>query len=316
MKLRNYEKTDSPIICSWIKTEEALYKWSADRIGHFPLEGDELNEEYFGREYPTPMHPMTMTDEDGTLLGHILLRYPEENDMTHIRFGFVIVDSEKRGLGLGKKLLELAKDYAVKELGAKRITLGVFSNNPPAMKCYESAGFKEYGERDVSEYPVGSFERILMEYLCEDISDQVLSAGFTSTDILKAFGIAQKTDLREMNPLVLAHVGDAVYELVIRTVVAETMNTQVQKVHKKCTELVNCRAQCEIMHMIEDRLTEEEHALYKRARNTKSYTMPKNATPADYRTATGFEALIGWLYLTEKTERIFKLLSFGLNDRK
>ena len=311
MKLRPYEKTDSHVICSWIKDEAALYKWSANRIGHYPLLGDELNEEYFGREYPTPMHPMTMLDDEGKISGHILLRYSEPDDLSHIRLGFVIVDSEKRGQGFGRKLLELAKEYAVKELGAKKISLGVFSSNPPAIKCYKAAGFKENGETYEFSCPAGDWTGIIMEYIPEG-TEFVKEAGFSAEDILSAFGTEKRPDIRTMNPLVLAHVGDAVYELIIRTVLSESMNVQVQKIHRKCTEYVNCHAQCRVMHEIEGRLTEEELYVYKRARNAKSYTMPKNANPMEYRTATGFEALCGWLYLKGNNGRLTDLIRHGL----
>ena len=315
MKLRPYEKTDSPVICSWLKDAAALYKWSADRIGHFPLSGDELNEEYYGREYPTPMHPMTMTDDDGKITGHILLRFPEQEDMSHIRFGFVIVDSEKRGQGLGRKLLSLAKDYAVRKLGAKKISLGVFSSNPPAIKCYKSFGFKETGETYEFNCPEGTWTGIMME--CIPNSTKVCNEdSIGAFKILSELGIDKRNDLRQINPLVLAHVGDAVYELVVRTVLAKTMDVQVQKIHKKCTEYVNCHMQCEIMHDIEEMLTEEEHAVYKRARNAKSYTMPKNASATEYRTATGFEALCGWLYLSGSNERLLELLKKAFSDFK
>jgi len=309
MKLRPYEKKDSGVICSWLSDEAALYKWSADRIGRFPLEGDELNREYYEKTYPTPMYPMTMVDEEENVVGHILLRFPDADDKSHIRFGFVIVDKAKRGQGLGRKLLELAKDYAVRELGAKKISLAVFSSNPPAIKCYRSEGFSETGDSFDFECPAGTWKGIVMEYIPKKKEGvKTLSA----SDILEALGIPEKNDIRMINPLVLAHVGDAVYELVIRTVLAETMDSQVQKIHKKCTEYVNCHMQCVIMHGIEEYLTEEEHAVFKRARNTKSNTMPRNASPGDYRTATGFEALCGWLYLMGRNKRLLELLKKGL----
>ncbi len=309
MKLRPYEKKDSKVICSWLSDEAALYKWSADRIGRFPLEGDELNREYYEKTYPTPMYPMTMVDEEENVVGHILLRFPDADDKSHIRFGFVIVDKAKRGQGLGRKLLELAKDYAVRELGAKKISLAVFSSNPPAIKCYRSEGFSETGDSFDFECPAGTWKGIVMEYIPKKKEGvKALSA----SDILEALGMPEKNDIRTINPLVLAHVGDAVYELVIRTVLAETMDSQVQKIHKKCTEYVNCHMQCVIMHGIEEYLTEEEHAVFKRARNTKSNTMPRNASPGDYRTATGFEALCGWLYLMGRNKRLLELLKKGL----
>jgi RimJ/RimL family protein N-acetyltransferase len=89
------------------------------------------------------MHPLTaIVGEE--IVGHILLRHPSE-DKSVIRFGFVIVDDSKRGKGYGKQMLRLAIDYAQQELGAKRITLGVFCDNLSAVACYKSVGFRING---------------------------------------------------------------------------------------------------------------------------------------------------------------------------
>ena len=90
------------------------------------------------------MYPLTAVVGDA-IIGHILLRYPMV-DRTHIRFGFVIVDDSKRGKGYGKQMLRLAIDYAKQELGAQKITLGVFCNNLSAVECYKSVGFRITGE--------------------------------------------------------------------------------------------------------------------------------------------------------------------------
>jgi RimJ/RimL family protein N-acetyltransferase len=90
------------------------------------------------------MYPLTAVIDD-IIVGHILLRFPSE-DKSLIRFGFVIVDDSKRGKGYGKQMLRLAIDYAQQELGAKRITLGVFSTNTSAYECYKSVGFRITGE--------------------------------------------------------------------------------------------------------------------------------------------------------------------------
>ena len=89
------------------------------------------------------MYPLTAIVDDG-MIGHILLRYPSE-DKSIIRFGFVIVDDSKRGKGYGKQLLSLAIDYAIRQLGAKSITLGVFCDNNSAVECYKSLGFRITG---------------------------------------------------------------------------------------------------------------------------------------------------------------------------
>ena len=114
------------------------------------------------------------------------------------------------------------------------------------------------------------------------------------------------------SPLVLAYLGDAVYELVIRTRVVNRGNTQVNKMHRMTAGLVKAEAQAKMYMLLEEELTEEEQAVYRRGRNAKSATMAKHATMRDYRMATGFEALMGWLYLNGRLERLTELVSLGL----
>lgn len=120
-------------------------------------------------------------------------------------------------------------------------------------------------------------------------------------------------DVTSYSPLALAYLGDAVYELAIRSYVMNRGNTQVNKMHKKTASLVKAEAQANLYKVLETDLTKEEIAVYKRGRNAKSVTMAKHATMKDYRMATGFEALMGYLYLTEQFERMAKLLGIGLN---
>ena len=112
--------------------------------------------------------------------------------------------------------------------------------------------------------------------------------------------------------LVLAYIGDAVYEVMIRAKVVNKGSIQVNKLHKKSAELVKAGTQAAMIRLLEEELTAQEHAVYKRGRNAKSVTMAKHATMADYRTATGFEALVGWLFLEERFERLTELVSMGL----
>lgn len=121
-------------------------------------------------------------------------------------------------------------------------------------------------------------------------------------------------DLREYSPLVLAYIGDAVFELVLRTVIVQQNCCQVQKLHRRTSTLVKAEAQSEMIGKLEPHLTEEEQAVYRRGRNAKSYTKAKNASVLDYRRATGLEALIGWLYLKKDWKRIVDLIQFGLED--
>lgn len=122
-----------------------------------------------------------------------------------------------------------------------------------------------------------------------------------------------KTDIRTYSPLTLAYIGDSIYDLIIRTMLVEKGNAQVNRLHQEASKLVKATAQKEIVHAIMELLTEEEIAVFKRGRNAKSVTTAKNASITDYRIATGFEALIGYLYLTEKLDRILFLVKEGLN---
>ncbi len=128
----------------------------------------------------------------------------------------------------------------------------------------------------------------------------------------ESFGF-QDADLRTYSPLTLAYIGDAVYELVIRTLLVKHGNAQTNWLHKKASSLVKASAQAEMIEKLLPVLTEEEEAVYRRGRNAKSYTMAKNATMSDYRKATGFEALMGYLYLKEDLGRMIELIRLGLD---
>lgn len=121
----------------------------------------------------------------------------------------------------------------------------------------------------------------------------------------------QAVEAAQYSPLVLAYIGDCVYELVVRTVVVNEGNVQVNKMHKKSAELVKAGTQSRMVRLLEPELLPEEMAVFKRGRNAKSATMAKHATMSDYRRATGFEALVGYLYLTEQFDRLVELVSRG-----
>lgn len=114
------------------------------------------------------------------------------------------------------------------------------------------------------------------------------------------------------SPLALAYMGDAVYEVLIRTRVMNRGSMQVNKMHKKSASLVKAEAQARMIQELQEELTEEETAVYKRGRNAHSASSAKNASIRDYRMATGFEALVGYLYLTGQYERLLKLVHDGL----
>ena len=128
---------------------------------------------------------------------------------------------------------------------------------------------------------------------------------------LKELFHLEDQDLRSYSPLTLAYIGDGVYELIIRTILVKKGNCPVNRLHKKASSLVKAGAQSAIMEVIEEELTPEELSVYRRGRNAHSPTMAKHATMADYRRATGFEALMGYLYLKEDYTRMLTLVRMG-----
>ncbi len=119
-------------------------------------------------------------------------------------------------------------------------------------------------------------------------------------------------DLKTYSPLTLAYIGDSIYDLLVRTILVKHGNAQVNKLHKRASSLVKAPAQSDMMDKILPHLTEEGEHIYKRGRNAKSFTMAKNATMAQYRRATGFEAVFGYLYLKGDLKRIIDLMKIGI----
>lgn len=124
------------------------------------------------------------------------------------------------------------------------------------------------------------------------------------------------TDPKQLSPLTLAYIGDAVYELVIRTVVVRRGNAPVNKLNRKAVKYACAKKQSEMITALKADLTDEERRIYRRGRNATSHTKAKNATTADYRRATGFEALMGYLYLNRETERLVTLVKRGVDRTK
>lgn len=127
----------------------------------------------------------------------------------------------------------------------------------------------------------------------------------------KTFDLPE-VDIRTYSPLVLAYIGDGIYDVIIRTIVVSNGNSQPNKLHKKTSHLVKASAQSAMIEAIMEELTPEEVKVYKRGRNAKSPTMAKNASMVDYRRATGFEALMGYLYLQGELKRMIDLIKKGL----
>lgn len=112
---------------------------------------------------------------------------------------------------------------------------------------------------------------------------------------------------KQLSPLNLAFIGDCIYELLVRETLVCNANRPVNDLHRESVQFVSAKAQTEAYHKIRDMLTEEEYAVYKRGRNAKVGHNPKSATQSEYHTATGLEALFGYLYIMESTERIKEL---------
>lgn len=118
----------------------------------------------------------------------------------------------------------------------------------------------------------------------------------------------QKLTPREYSPLVLAYIGDSVYELFIRAKLIGEGNTSVSNLHKRAIGYVKAKAQSDAVKALMDKLSEDELWVFKRGRNAKSATVPKNADMSEYHHATGFEALVGYLYVSGQNSRLYELL--------
>ncbi len=124
----------------------------------------------------------------------------------------------------------------------------------------------------------------------------------------------QEVDVKTYSPLALAYIGDCIFDLVIKSLVLNQGNKQVQKLHKETSQIVQASSQSKMMRVIQEHLTEEEHAVYKRGRNSKTVTPAKNQSVTDYRRATGFESLMGYLYLKKDWKRMLELIKMGLDE--
>ena len=118
-----------------------------------------------------------------------------------------------------------------------------------------------------------------------------------------------KSDISQMSPLVWAYMGDAVYEKFIREYVVRQGLCKNGLLHKKCIKYVSAKGQVKILKELEEFLTDEEKDIVRRGRNSNPHSSAKNADIVEYKYATGFEALIGWLYLQERFERLDEILN-------
>lgn len=149
LHMRPYQPEDAQTIITWCRDEHAFRQWSADRYDHYPIAPEDMNAMY--ADAPN-LIPLTAFDQEG-VVGHLILRYPDAKKDT-LRIGFVIVDSARRGCGYGKDMLNMALFYAFCVARVRRVTLGVFENNPAACACYRSVGFREVALEQQESYHV------------------------------------------------------------------------------------------------------------------------------------------------------------------
>ena len=142
--IRDYNKSDADKILSWITDEKSFRQWSADKYKTYPATTDDMNS-FYDSLSKEGAKQFVFCDDDA-VIGHFVLRPQLDNDDDTARIGFIIVDSSIRGKGYGKAMLEAALDLAFETFGKRRVTLGVFENNPRALKCYQSIGFTQWGE--------------------------------------------------------------------------------------------------------------------------------------------------------------------------
>lgn len=147
-------------------------------------------------------------------------------------------------------------------------------------------------------------------------SDGKENKGLSAEQITeRLLGMEDKNKDPEMvSPLLLAFIGDSVYDICIRTALIKQGNRQVQKVHARATDFVSARAQSEAVDKLKRVLTEEEMNIFKRGRNAKFHTKAKNASTVEYKAATGLEAVFGYLFLKGDTDRILELTALTTED--
>lgn len=142
--------------------------------------------------------------------------------------------------------------------------------------------------------------------------EEGLEKGSLLAQIHRAFG-SEEIDIRTYSPLTLAYIGDAVFEMIVRTLIVEKGQRAANTLHKHTTKIVCAQTQAQLIDAVYESLTEEEQDIYRRGKNTKIHSSAKNASLADYRKATGFEALCGYLFLKDDTVRILQIVHQAMN---
>lgn len=146
LRLRPFRAPDAKTIITWTGEPEEFYWWSAGIMGDFPVTEQRLLEATSGRERNTRYFPLTAFDESGPV-GFFTVRTPGEDDRK-VSLGYVIIDPRRRGMGYGKRMLELGLKFIFDVYGADEVSLDVFENNTRAYGCYKSLGFEETGKQE------------------------------------------------------------------------------------------------------------------------------------------------------------------------
>lgn len=165
IRIRPYNSADADIILSWCRDEKSFYQWSAGVLGNYPITQDDFS-------FVEKLMPFTAFDESG-ILGFFTFRKPNES-CNELRFGFVIVDPERRGQGLGKAMLRQGLKFAFELYGADRVSLGVFENNPSAYYCYKAVGFKDIALDTAEAYNIMGEEWKCRELIYRNNSEMKL----------------------------------------------------------------------------------------------------------------------------------------------
>lgn len=155
LRIRPYKPADAETILSWCDNETAFYQWSAGILGGYPAARKAF-------AFVESLMPFTAFDEDG-IVGFFTLRNPK-GTLDEVRFGFVIVDPTRRGMGCGKAMLRLGLKFAFEIYGAKRASLGVFESNPSAYYCYKAVGFEDVELEQAETYCV-----LGQEWKCKEL---------------------------------------------------------------------------------------------------------------------------------------------------
>ncbi len=152
LRLRPYKACDAETIVSWLTDEKTFRYWCADRYSHYPITAADMNAYYDTFVYCDNFYELTAYDETG-VVGHMIMRFTDA-EKKQLRFGFVIVDSQRRGNGYGRQMLQLALQYAFEMLAAESVSLVVFDGNEPAYRCYRSLGFSEASPPTIESYDI------------------------------------------------------------------------------------------------------------------------------------------------------------------